>query len=67
MEEYLIRIYADRERDLIKIKASKFELRDGALIFYFLDETEGFKIARIIADGEWFEVIRAIDINGELA
>lgn len=59
MEEYFVR--ADREQGIIKIKTEKLELRDGALIFYLLDETEGYKIVRIIAAGEWLEIIKVIE------
>ncbi len=59
MTEYLVRI--NEKRDIIRVKAEKLELRDGALIFYFLDETEGYKIARVIAAGEWIEIVRGIE------
>jgi hypothetical protein len=66
MEEYLVRI-PGRERNIIRIKTEKLELRDGALIFYSLreKESEGRKISRIIAAGEWAEVVRVIEDNEE--
>lgn len=62
--KYLVRI-PGRERNIIRTKTEKLELRDGALIFYSLREKESgeHKISRIIAAGEWAEVVRAIEDN----
>jgi len=61
MEEYLVHTVTGK---VLRIKTVRLELRDGALIFYFDEVPE---IARIIAAGQWIEVIRAIDINGDPA
>jgi hypothetical protein len=65
MEEYLVRI-PGRERNIISIKTERLELRDGALIFYSLGEkeSEGHKISRVIAAGEWVEIVRGIEYDG---
>lgn len=64
MEEYLVHIsYGDN--NIINIKTDRLELRDGALIFYWLDETEGYKIARVIAAGRWIQIVKVIEIDGD--
>lgn len=66
MEKYFVRvshaIFGTQPdgilENLIEQKADRLELRDGALIFYSRDKIGDYKIARVIAAGEWSEIIK---------